>query len=455
MTLAGAMAWVKKKKTTEDYLIASRGVSPWLSALSTVATNNSGFMFIGMIGYTYRFGLESFWMMFGWILGDLITWSFIHPRVRKQSDEVKANTLTSLLGTSKEKRLRPVIVVGAIISFVFLGIYAAAQLKAGSTALHALFGWDMWVGVIIGTAIVILYSYAGGIRADIWTDAAQSFAMIGTMIMLIGAGFLEIGGPWVLLDNLADQDPSLVQMFGKNWDFGVFGFVLGFVFAGFGTIGQPHLMTRLLSIESVEAVREARIWYFLYYVPFFFASIAVGLYCRAIMPELARMAVAKEITQPTELALPLLTMELLPDVFVGIALAGLFAATVSTADSQVIVCSGAVTQEMFPKLKNSYLASKLATFVVAGLALLIAIFAPEGVFGLVIIAWSALGACFGPLLVVRLFRLPLSAPTALSMMLVAMFTVVAWHFSGFDDDLLKIFPGSMAAFLVYGASRVY
>ena len=450
LTASGAMAWIRKKKTTEDYLVASRGVKPWLSALSTVATNNSGFMFIGMIGYSYRYGIESLWLAFGWVVGDLISWSFVHPRVRHASATTRANTLTALIGTWEDTVKRPIIVGGGLITLVFLGVYAAAQLKAGSTALHALFEWPEYVGVLIGTGIVILYSYAGGIRADIWTDAAQSFAMMGTMVMLLIAGWLEIGGLGALLSNLENQDPSLVQWTPEGAQFGLLAFILGYLFAGLGTVGQPHLMTRLMSIESVPAVKRARVWYFLYYGPFFLASIGVGLYCRAILPDLAQMSIAQEVSNPTELALPLLTMELLPEIIIGIALAGLFAATVSTADSQIIVCSGAITQEMRPRWKESYKASKLATFGVTALALAIALLAPEGVFGLVIIAWSAMGASLGPVLVLRLFNMPLPSSTALAMMVVALTVVTLWHFSGYDDALLKIVPGTLAAFLVYG-----
>ena len=142
-------------------------------------------------------------------------------------------------------------------------------------------------------------------------------------------------------------------------------------------------------------------------------------------------------------------MQLLPGIFVGIALAGLFAATVSTADSQIIVCSGTLTQEIFPRWKDSYLASKLGTFAITAIALAIALFAHEGVFGLVLIAWSAMGASLGPVLVLRMFNLPLTAPVVMTMMSVAILTVTLWHFSGFDNDLLKIFPATVAALLIY------
>lgn len=454
MTLSGALSVLHKTKTPEDYLVASRSIPPWLTALSTVATNNSGFMFIGMIAYTYRLGLESVWMMFGWIFGDLIGWLWIHPRVRRESDRQDINTLPAFIGTRDSGANRPLIVVAGLITLVFLSVYAAGQLKAGSTALHALFGWDMRVGALIGTVIVIIYSYAGGIRADIWTDAAQSFVMIFSMGLLMIAGYMEIGGIPALFANLESQDPSLIRWFPDELALGVPPFILGFLFAGFGAVGQPHLMTRIMAIESTSAIKRARVYYFLWFIPFFLASVGVGLYARAILPEMTSMPIAQALEEPTELALPLLTRELLPDVFVGIALAGLFAAAISTADSQIIVCSGAITQDVHPRWRGSYMASKLATFAVTATALSIALFAPEGVFVLVLVAWSALGSSLGPILVIRVFSLPLSTATGIAMMAAGVVTVSLWQVSGLDDDAFKMMPGMVASFAVYGLSRL-
>lgn len=456
LTCSGAMSWIKKKKTTGDYLLASRGVAPWLSALSAVATNNSGFMFIGMIAYSYRLGIESMWMMIGWILGDLSAWLLVHPRVRRQSEKKDVNSLAGLMGTGdgSQGSCRLIVLVSGLITVIFLGIYAAAQLKAGSTALRALFGWDVSIGMTIGAAIVVLYSFAGGIRADIWTDAAQSLVMIITMILIMVMGMQDIGGPQVLWDNLKAQDPGLISVFPEEPAFGFLAYLLGMVAGGYGTTGQPHIMTRYMAIESADKIKRAGCWYFAWYIPFFIASVAVGLYTRALMPDLPQHELAQEFHDPTELALPLVTMHLLPDVFIGVALAGLFAATVSTADSQIIVCSGAITQDIRPRWRDSYLASKTGTFSITAVALLIGLYAPEGVFGLVLIAWSALAASLGSVLVIRLWGLPLSNAGALAMMITGIVVVSWWHVSGYDDDVFKLLPGLIAAFAVYGLSRL-
>ncbi len=451
--LSGAAAVVNRTKTTEDYLLASRNVPAWLSALSTVATNNSGFMFIGMIGFTYRFGVETVWMMVGWLIGDLIAWLYIHPRVRARSGEAGAVTLTALLATGPEGPRRTLVIAASVLTFVFLGVYAAAQLKAGSTALSALLGWHGGVGVLIGAGVVVIYSFAGGIRADIWTDAVQSAVMFVSMLSLLIAAFMAVGGPNALANGLAAQDPALLSVFPDNLAFGPALFVLGFVFAGLGSVGQPHIMTRLMAIESVQSVHAARGYYFAWFIPFWAACIIVGLYARVLIPDIAAAEQVAGLADPTELALPLLTMELLPNVFVGLALAGVFAATVSTADSQIIVCSGVVTQDMAPRWRGSYAASKLATIAVLMLALAIALLAPESVFDLVLIAWSALGATLGPVLIVRLFRAPLPNGLGLAMMAAGLTAVIIWHISGLDEAVFKMLPGALAAFAVYAAGR--
>jgi len=453
-TLSGAMAWIRKRHTPEDYLIASRNVSPWLSALSAVSTNNSGFMFIAMVAFTYRNGLEGLWLVFGWILGDLTSWLLVHPKVRRLSEKTGVNTLPALLKFGKGRGDRALVAAAGMVVLVFLSIYAAAQLKASSTALNALFEWEMWIGVLIGSLIVILYSFAGGIRADIWTDAAQSFVMLATMVLILVASVSNIGGWEPLSQNLHQQDPSLLAFSPQGLTFGLPAYVLSVYFNGLGVIGQPHVMVRFFALESAKVIPRTGFWYFSWYLPFAVASLAVGLYARAIMPELPDLEIAQRMSEPTELALPLITKRLLPDIFVGVSLAGLFAATISTADSQIIVCSGSVTQDIVPSWKDSYLASKVATFSVTTFAVLVALFAPEGVFGLVLIAWSAMGASLGSLLVIRVFGLPITLPTAFAMILVSITTVTLWHIFTESEDLYEMLPGAVAALLTYLIGRI-
>ena len=138
----GLLSVRRRASTTDDYLVAGRSVSPWLTGLSSAATNNSGFMFIGLLGFTYRFGVQAVWLQAGWIIGDLIAWTWIHQRVRERSGALAIASVPTLLATDGRGRIaRPLVVAAGALTFLFLAGYAAAQLKAGSTALTALFGW--------------------------------------------------------------------------------------------------------------------------------------------------------------------------------------------------------------------------------------------------------------------------------------------------------------------------
>lgn len=449
--MIGVSSAKNRRDTTDDYLLAGRDVPPWLAALSAVATNNSGFMFIGQIAYSYRVGIESIWMMIGWVVGDLIAWLVVHPRVRRQSEEFEVATVPALLGSSRDGSKRIIVILAGVMTFVLLGVYAAAQLKAGSTALQTLFGWEPQIGAIIGAVIVVLYCFSGGIRASIWTDAAQSIVMILAMATLLIAASFEVGSPSDVWSNLAAQDPLLVEWFPRDLKFGFAMYLLGMTFGGFGAIGQPHILVRFMAIRSIDEIQRARWIYFLWFIPFFVASITVGLYARAYMPDLLSIPLTEGMTesQATELAMPEMARRLLPDVLIGLTLAGLFSATMSTADSQILVCSGAITQDINPRWKDSYIASKVATLAVAALALSVALFAGQGVFSLVLIAWSALGAGLGPALLLRLLHVRLTSLTITLMMTAGVGTVIAWNLIGYDGDVFKLFPGMVASFLMW------
>lgn len=448
-TLIGVASARARRDTPRDYLVADRKVPAWLAALSAVATNNSGFMFVGLIGFTYAYGVQAIWLQLGWVVGDFLCWLRFHRRVRERSGDLEANGVSTLVATDERGRTDSVVArAAALLTFFFLAGYAAAQLQAGSTALHALFGWDARIGAILGAVIVVLYSFAGGLRASIWTDAAQSFVMLFAMIALLSAAAMALP-PSELFASLRAEDPSLVRWMPTELAFGFPLYLLGFVFGGLGVLGQPHILIRTMSLDDPRSIPKARLIYFAWFVPFSIAAVLVGLYARVLPIELVTEGASVPIG---ELAMPALAKSLLPDALVGLALAGLFAATISTADSQLLACSAAVTQDLVPRWKDSYLAGKLATLAVGALALALALRADAGVFSLVLMAWSALGASLGPLLVLRLAGRPVSRATALFMMSAGVVTVFGWRALDLSGAIYELLPGMAAAFVAYGLS---
>ncbi|MBC7173056.1 MAG: sodium/proline symporter, partial [Polyangiaceae bacterium] len=333
------------------------------AALSAVATNNSGFMFVGLLGFAYAEGLKAAWLQLGWVLGDIVIWYRVYSRARARSGKYDAKSIPMLLATRDDGTVdRPIVVAAGLLTLVFLGVYAAAQLNAGSVALEAIFGFPSWTGAVLGAIVVAAYSYAGGLRASIWTDAAQAVVMLGAMLILVGTATSVLGGPSSLYAALASIDPSLVEIVPRDLPLGFALLMIGYIGGGIAIAGQPHVVVRALSLDSVDEIPSARRVYFSWYIPFSILSIAAGLYARAMLPELDTHAAG--VGSTAEMALPELSRLLLPEVLVGLVLAGLFAASMSTADSQILACSAAITQDLAPQYRADARASKLATLAI-------------------------------------------------------------------------------------------
>lgn len=447
----GVWSTRKAEASKSDYLLAGRSVGPWLTALSAVATNNSGFMFVGLIGATYAGGLSAMWIMVGWVLGDWVAWFFVHRPLRERSEANGALSFPAFLAIDdRGVKHAGVALVASLVIVVFLGAYAAAQLNAGSKALHVLFGWPYATGAVLGAVIIVLYCFSGGIRASIWTDAAQSVVMLVSIAILTGTALYHAGGLAGLWADLAAQDTALTAWRPQAEDarFGFSPWLLGWLGAGLGVVGQPHVMVRAMALKEPSDMAKVRRIYVVSYSIFTVLCVLAGLCCRVLLTEQQGF--------DAELALPTLSRALLPAAFVGLMLAGLFSATMSTADSQVLVCSAALSQDVLPKEMSGYLWTKLATLAVAAVALSIALFGSDNVFALVTLAWSVLASALGPLLVVRSLGRPVAPRWAILMMLVGVAASTFWRFGlAWHDAVYDVLPGMLAGFFVYLVSQLW
>lgn len=445
--LIGVSSVFFHKKNNADYLLAGSSVKPWLVALSAVATNNSGYMFVGLIGYTYTSGLQAIWTMVGWVIGDFLISFLVHKKLRITTEDKHTLSFNGALAKWNGTNYRIFRFLGGLITLLFLSIYAAAQLKAGSKALHVLFDWDYSMGAILGAVMVMMYCFAGGLRASIWTDAAQSFVMIVAMGLMCVMSVASSGGAHDFIAHLDTVDPHYMDWFPQHMAFGAFPFVLGWVFAGIGVIGQPHIMVRFMAMDTPKHMGRVRLYYYSWFSVFYALAIITGLAARLLIP--------MDGSFDAELALPSLAQELLPPVLVGLVLAGLFAATMSTADSLIISCTAAITRDFsHDKLGSEYWLTKLSTVFVTLFSLFTALYGPDSVFTLVLVSWSALGCAFGPLLIVYAFKGRPSEALCIAMLLGGVGVMLLWRYLGLSGATYEIMPGMLAGLALYGLGHV-
>lgn len=441
--IIGVSSVLRSRGTKKDYYLASSDISPGLVGLSAVATNNSGYMFIGVIGYTYATGLAAVWLMVAWILGDFMASTFIHSRLRKATQDTAEASYAAVLSNwfgQNDKALQRLI---ALISLIFLLAYAGAQLVAGSKALQVLLDWPHYAGALMGAVMVTLYCFAGGIRASIWTDAAQSVVMIVAMALMLVVATMSLGGLDGAISQMRDVD-GFLNLFPDDLIFpGLTGgvmFALGWMFAGFSVIGQPHVMVRFMALNKSGRMRQARVWYYVWFVAFYCMATGVGM--------LSRVYLGDPSSFDAELALPTMAVELLPPVLVGMVLAGIFAATMSTADSLVLNCSAAVTHDLLPHEIENTLILKLTTVVIVFVALLWALTSTESVFSLVIFAWSGLASAFAPLLMVLSLGYKPSQKLSIIAMLAGLAVALGWRFAGWHNAVYEGLPGIVSGLLL-------
>lgn len=440
--LVGLSSFFKKKNNNEDYLLASRSVHPIIVAISGVSSLLSGFMFIGFIGFVYVKGVSAFIYPICWTLGDLTSWFFIHKKLRDKSLEEGSNTINQFIGTSKGVKNYAIIKLSAIITIIFLSAYAAVQLKVGGKALQTFLNFDPNLGIVIAAVITISYCFVGGIRASLWTDVIQSFFMIISMIALLIIGVCKCGGVQSLINQLYSIDPSLISFFPGGFSLATAVYFFSVIVNGFGVIGQPHVMIRPMIIEDSKNLKLARNIYIFWYLLFSFIAVGVGLVARVLLPELS--------AGDPESAFPILVMKLMPDFFIGLMLAGVFSAALSTADSQIIACNSSITNDIFPKFKNSYVFSKITTIIISVAAVLFAIISKKTVFEMVEMAWSALAVSIGTLLLLKCLDEEVKNIVGCLMMMVSIITVFYWkYFSGADHIIHKTLIGGLVALFIY------
>jgi len=440
----GLASMLVKEDTTDDYLVAGRGMHPALAALSAVSTWNSGYMFIGFIGFTFTMGYSIVWIAFGSMAGQVIAWLWLYKFIQQSANDRGLRSLSSLVSDATGS---PEAKLAAVLSILFLSVYAAAQLTSGGKALYVMLGWSEVVGILIGFVLVVAYCYAGGIRASIWTDAAQSSVMIVGSSLLCWVAIGEVGGFGGLHSGLEQQNANLTSFVPADLGFGITLWSFAFFLGGLSVAGQPQVVSRVMTLGTDRDRKTAMLWFFAWQTPFLLIMVIIGLASRVVF---------SGTDFDPELGLPMLAMETLGPFWVGLILASIFAATMSTADSQVLACTAAFTDDVMPEISQDHKKTKMVTLAVAAFATAISIFGlyvPGGdsVFSLVVLAVYGLGSIFVPILIIRWAEYEPDTTHTMAMMIAALTGVIVWRLMGLNDEVFESIPGMGAALITHFA----
>jgi len=397
--LIGIGFWAKSRNdNTEDFFLGGRKIGPIVGALSYSASAASAWTLLGLSGAAYLFGVSVIWVVLGSFLGMLIAYFWIGPRLLDFSHRQKLITFTDFItfGSTGPSRVAILILSSAIILFCF-STYVASQFQGAGSAFSLIFEWPMYSSVMIGGAVIMIYSFLGGFLAISITDTIQGFLMAVTALLLPVFGLIELGGPSNFVDALRQvSSPEQISLSAGNVGLMAVGMIVGSICIGVGTFGQPHLMVRFMAIRDQKSLFEAGyitiVWYFIV----FGGMCLLGLIGHILFP----------VIDDPELIFFAVTERVFPPAFAGILLASVLSAIMSTADSQLLVCASTISHDLglsrrFPS-KELFI-SRVTIAVIIVIAIAITLSVPSSIFDRVVFSWVALGSAFGPLVFVRLF----------------------------------------------------
>ena len=436
--LIGVGLWARgRNKDVEDYFLASRSLGPWVAAISASASSSSAWTLLGVSGAAYAWGLPALWLFPATVGGFLLNWAWVAPRLQRLANEEGAVTLSEVIAPASIGGMRQLILRTAAIIIVFCFVfYIASQFEAAGKAFESVFGLQKQTSILVGACIVLAYTILGGFWAVSITDSIQGLLMVVAGIVLPVSAFIAVGGFAALIGGLAELGNTGFPI--SNGSLGGLTslfFVLGLFGISINYPGQPHVVNRFMALKDEPSLRQGRIIALSWAVLVYSGMLMLGLCARLLFAEL----------DDSEQVLFNAAGVLLPPVIAGVILAAVLSAIMSTADSQLLVASSAISYDW-------HLASERATTGLAGsritvvailiLATMLALFWRADIFSRVLFAWSAAGSAFGPILIMRLLGRSVSERGTLIAMLTGfgLTVVISWFPDMPGDFAERILP---------------
>jgi len=447
--LIGAVAWWRTKNL-KDYILGGRRLGRWVTALSAQASDMSGWLLMGLPGYAYLAGLESAWLLVGLLVGTYLNWRFVAARLRRATERYNdAITLPEYFQRRFADRSGILRMLCASFILIFFTFYTSSGLVAGGKLFEAVFGLPYGWAVAVGGVTVIAYTFVGGFLAVSWTDLFQGLLMFFALTLVAVIALGEIGGPGALGPALEAVNPALLDPFtdGGGEALSVVA-VVSLLGWGLGYVGQPHILARFMAIRSAEEIAASRMIAMSWVSVALFAGLLIGLTGIVALDTPLEGADSEKVFMA-------LAAGLLHPVVAGICLAGILAAVMSTADSQLLVASSAVAEDFYKgRLRPDASEKELlwvgrgAVLGIAAIALWLARDPDSKVLELVAYAWAGFGAAFGPAVVLSLYWQGMTRQGAIAGILLGGVTVIVWkQLSGGIFDLYEIVPGVLISAL--------
>ena len=457
----------RKNKSTDDFYLGGRKLGPIVTAMSAEASDMSGWLLMGLPGVALLTGLaDAFWTAIGLAIGTWVNWFLIAKRIRNYSQKTQSVTLPNFFADRYRDKSNVLMSVAAVVIIVFFVPYTASGFKACGTLFNALFGIDYHVALLISAAIIVLYTAIGGFLAASVTDLLQSIVMTVALAVIVIFGIVSAGGIGAVAENAGkfseyvSLNASYNVFTGKSSSYG-FLTVISTLAWGLGYFGMPHILLRFMAIDDPKKLKISRrvgtVWVVVAMGIAIFIGIigygmiegsALGGFFDGVEPD---GVTAKSETIIIEIANLLSKNGIIAALVAGVVMAGIFASTMSTSDSQLLEASSSISENILKPVffknmskKASMIVARLTVVAISVVSVFLAWNPNSSVFNIVSFAWAGFGASFGPLVIASLFWKRTNKWGALAGMLTGGVSVFVWKYLirplGGAFDIYELLP---------------
>lgn len=433
-------------KGIKEYFIAGRTLNKYVVALSAVVSGRSAWLLLSFSAITYVNGVAAVWAVLGYIIVEFWMFRYFAPRFRCFSETHEAITIPDFFVAKFGDKNNLLRYITAGIILVFMVIYIATQLSAGGLLFASSFDISQSRGRLITAIIILSYTLFGGFLAVSMTDVLQAVIILLSLIIVPIVSITVAGGWTVVAQGLVAQKPNFFDPFSI-----ALGSIVGFLGIGLGSFGSPHIMVRYGAIKDSNSFETVAIIGTILNILMAVGALLTGFAARAYFPSL-NIFVAGDI----ENAYPTLAKYTLNPVLFGVVISSIFAAIMSTIDSQLLVAASALVRDIYQKVmrqeeevSNTKLItySRLAVLLITIIALLLAFWAEQHIW-VVLFAWGGLGASIGSTALLTLFWSGTTRQGVIAGMLTGIVSIFIWkNIPVLDALMYELIPTFFLTFM--------
>lgn len=432
-----------RSSTFSEYILGDRGLGKWTTALSAQASDMSGWLLMGLPGALYLSGLCEAWIAIGLGVGTYLNWRFIAYRLRVFSESLdNALTMPEYLSNRFHDKKNVLKTVTAIFITIFFLLYTASAIVAGAKLFSTVFNFTYIQALLVGWALIMFYTLIGGFFAVCWTDFIQGSLMFVALLIVPITMFIMLGNWNEISTLLADAEPTYLKFSGSETGFNLKSIASNLAW-GLGYFGMPHIVVRFMAIKNPKELKQSRIIATIWVAVTLTAAIMIGILGRAFVAQYGL-----NFTDADAESIFLVVIDyIFPSAIAGFLLAAVLSATMSTADSQLLVSASSISNDLVKSFKKNISEksllwiSRLSVLAIALLALVIALDPNNSVMDLVSNGWAGLGGAFSAVMLFSLFWRKTSFKGAVTGIIVGGSTVILWLMFGANTGIYALLPG--------------